>query len=747
MTGSVRGASSGAFTAVEMRSLIHRPRSFATALGRLAARYGIEAGFRDARGKDIVTRPETQVRLLNGMGVKAETERQASSALEELDRAAWQFHLPSVIVARDENDVCTIEVILRDRAQTLQWRAQLENGAERSGSLAVAGLELVDRDDRSGAEKRRLSLYGLPQGYHRLQLPELGAETSLIVTPKSCWLPDRFRNGPGLWGIAVQLPLLRSARNWGIGDFSDLAELGKFAANHGCGLIGVNPLHQMFLEAPERASPYSPATRLHLNTLYIDVTRIPEFAHCQHVQQVMQSSAFQIALAQCRVAPLVDYSDAASLKIKILRTLFSVFVEGADKAREEAFRRFVATQGESLERSAIFQVLRQHFSIDDLNRADWRRWPREFQDVGSQAVSRFAEEHRDDVDFLVWLQFVADEQLAAIAGSFAKSGVAIGLYRDLAVGCDRLGAETWANAGAFINGAAIGAPPDIFNPAGQNWDLPPFQPNALRSKAYLSFIELVRANMRHAGGLRIDHVMGLQHLYCIPDGEEASRGTYVQYPIDDLVGILALESQRQRCLVVGEDLGTVPDGFREKMAAADILSYRVLFFEQDGETGEFTMPVEYPRLSVAVAGNHDLATLRGWWEAGDINLKASLGLYPSEYEINAQRDRRERDRQAILKAFQSQGVLPRDEEISVEQFAFAAYEFLAHTGSVLVVAQLDDMTGEVDPVNVPGTSQEHPNWRRKYQMTLEDLASDDAPWQIVEILTALRGGRQTCLGS
>jgi 4-alpha-glucanotransferase len=711
----------------------------ATALGRLAARYGIEAGFRDARGRDIVTRPETQVRLLNGMGVKAETEQQACSAFDEVDRAAWQSCLPSVIVAPDEDGVCTIEAILPAGARVLRWRVQLENGAEQSGSPAVAGLELVDRDDRCGAEKRRLRLRDLPQGYHRLQLPELSAETSLIVTPKSCWLPDRLRKGLGLWGIAVQLPLLRSARNWGIGDFSDLAELGKIASKHGCGLIGVNPLHQMYLDAPEQASPYSPATRLYLNELYIDVPNIPEFAHCQDAQQVIQSSAFQIALEECRAAPLVDYSAAAALKIKILRILFRAFAAGTNQARKDALCRFRATHGESLERSAIFQVLRQHFSSDDPKRADWRRWPQEFQDAGSQAVGRFAEEHRGEVDFLVWLQFIADEQLEAAARSLAKSCIAIGLYRDLAVGCDRLGAETWANADAFLNHAAVGAPPDIFNPAGQNWDLPPFQPDALRSEAYLSFIQVVRANMRHAGGLRIDHVMGLQHLYCIPDGEEASRGAYVRYPIDDLVGILALESQRHRCLVVGEDLGTVPDGLREKMADANILSYRVLFFEQDGDTGEFTMPSEYPRLAVAVAGNHDLATLRGWWEARDLDLKASLGLYPSEQEITAQRERRRRDREAILKAFGSQGVLPRDEEASVEQFAFAAYEFLTHTRSAVVVAQLDDMTGEVDPVNVPGTSQEHPNWRRRNQKTLENLASDAAPWRIVEALVALRG--------
>jgi 4-alpha-glucanotransferase len=435
----------------------------------------------------------------------------------------------------------------------------------------------------------------------------------------------------------------------------------------------------------------------------------------------------------------VDYSAAAALKTRILRKLFRAFAEGTDKARKDAFCRFRATHGEGLERAAIFQVLREHFSSDDPKGADWRHWPLEFQDAGSQAVGRFAEERRNKVDFLVWLQFIADEQLEAAARSLAKSGVAIGLYRDLAVGCDRLGAETWSNAGAFLNDASVGAPPDIFNPAGQNWDLPPFQPNALLSEAYLSFIQLVRANMRHAGGLRIDHVMGLQHLYCIPDGAEPSRGAYIQYPIDDLVGILALESQRHRCLVVGEDLGTVPDGFRAKMAAANILSYRVLFFEQDSDTGEFTAASEYPRLAVAVAGNHDLATARGWWEERDIDLKASLGLYPSEQEIKAQHDRRKCDRETILKVFGSQGVLPRDEGISAEQFVPAAYEFLAHTRSVLVVAQLDDMTGEVDQVNVPGTSDEHPNWRRKYRKTLEDLASEHSPWRIVEALTALRG--------
>jgi 4-alpha-glucanotransferase len=723
---------------VELRAPIRRPRAGATALDRLAAQYGIEPGYQDARGEAIATRPETQVRLLGSMGVNVATEQEALSALAEREQAAWQSCLPPVIVARDEGRACTFEVALPAGTPVVQWQVQLEDGAEQAGTVAVAGLDRVGRDPHGAAEKRRLRLVDLPYGYHRLQLPELGAEASLIVAPRSCWLPDGLQSGPGLWGIAAQLPLLRSARNWGIGDFGDLAALAPIVARRGCNVIGVNPLHQMFLDAPERASPYSPASRLHLNALFIDVTAVPEFGRCRPAQQLVQSLTFQRELDRCRSSALVDYGTAAALKIEILRLIFRAFGEAASDERRDAFRRFRATNGESLESSSIFQALRRHLSTDDPNRGDWRRWPTEFQIATSRSVHRFAVEHRDEVDFLAWLQFVADQQLASSAAAFAESGMMIGLYRDLAVGCDRSGAETWANPGAFMRGAEIGAPPDIFNPAGQHWGLPPFQPEALRREGYSSFIRLVRANMRHAGGLRVDHVMGLLRLYCIPDGEPASQGAYVRYPVDDLIGILALESRRRHCLVVGEDLGTVPDGFRTKMAAANIMSYRVLLFEQNAETGEFLPPNRYPRLAVAVAGNHDLATLRGWWRARDIDLKASLGLYPSAEELESQRRRRERDREAILKAFRSQDLLPQDADVSVEEFAFAAHQFLARVSSGLVVAQLDDIMGEVDPVNVPATSIEYPNWRRKYAKPIEALAVDEALSRIAEILTAPR---------
>jgi 4-alpha-glucanotransferase len=320
--------------------------------------------------------------------------------------------------------------------------------------------------------------------------------------------------------------------------------------------------------------------------------------------------------------------------------------------------------------------------------------------------------------------------------------MAVGLYRDLAVGADRAGAETWANAAAVVSGAHVGAPPDIYNPAGQNWGLPPFHPRALREEEYASFIQLVRANMRHAGGLRIDHVMGLQHLYWVPEGQKPATGAYVRYPIEDLIGILALESHRQHCLIIGEDLGTVPEGFRERMAESNILSYRVLFFEQEEKTSAFLPPRVYPTLALAVVGSHDLPTFRGWWEGRDLDLKERLGLFLDPAEAPRQRQARECDRSQLLRALRHEGLLPPDGDPDIPTLARAAHAFLARTPSVLAMAQIDDLTDEADPVNVPATSDEHPNWRRRLSVTLEELATRPHFIDIAEIFRAERSARR-----
>jgi 4-alpha-glucanotransferase len=467
---------------------------------------------------------------------------------------------------------------------------------------------------------------------------------------------------------------------------------------------------------------------------------------CPESRDLIASEAFEQNVAACRAKHLVDYAEVTAIKLSILEKLFNACRSAANHARWPAFEAFRRDQGEMLERTCLFLALRGHFADQDTSRADWHAWPKEYRDPASPAVVRFAAENRDRVDFFAWLQWLADEQLGTAAAMAKNRGMAVGLYRDLAVGADRAGAETWANAAAVVSRAQVGAPPDIYNPAGQNWGLPPFHPHALQEEEYRSFIQLLRANMRHAGGLRIDHAMGLQHLYWVPQGQNPSAGAYVRYPMEDLIGILALESHRHQCLVVGEDLGTVPEGFRERMAAANILSYRVLYFEQEPDTGIFLPPSAYPVLAMAVVGSHDLATLRGWWEGRDLDLKEELGLFPQPGEASRQRQARTRDRLQLVAALRREGLLTEGDDPDVSTLARAAHAFLARTASAVAIAQIDDLTDEADPVNIPATSDEHPNWRRRLSMTLEELAARPRFNDIAEIFRAQRGSKNLAHG-
>ncbi|WP_127143107.1 4-alpha-glucanotransferase [Pelagibacterium montanilacus] len=696
-------------------------------LQQLAERYGISSRFENAFGTTVAVSSETLGLLLDSMGVHIASEADARDALE-LAKARATAKLPASVVTVPRDGICRVEIRGGGLPNPLEWRVVLETGEQTSGTFDWSGM--------APSESRMvLELTDLPYGYHTLRLPQVEAATHLIVSPGQCWLPQEVKDGQ--WGIAVQLYLVRSAGNWGIGDFSDLVALIGLAGGRGCGLLGLNPMHQMFLDDPEAASPYSPATRLYLNPIYIDVEAVPEWALSRAAQDLARSEVFQAKRERCRASALVDYAGVTALKLEALRILFTTFTDDAALERKAAFETFRHDKGESLRRASLFQVLRQRFASSGSDHVDWRAWSEDLQTCGSVALEEYAREHRDEVDFQDWLQFVADEQFALAAEAARRKGMAVGLYRDLAVGCAAAGAETWANPDAFLRRSLVGAPPDIFNPAGQNWGLPPFDPVELGREGYRSFAELIRANMLHAGGLRIDHVMGLRRLFCIPEGKSPAEGAYVSFPLDDLLGVLALESQRQHCLVVGEDLGTVPSGFRERLSAANVLSYRVLFFEQDFDVGTFFAPDVYPALAFANTGSHDLPTLLAWWRGDDLVLKQSLGAFETEEETRSQHERRARERKNILAAFASEGLVPDGSNPSLvtpEAFARYAHRFLGLTGAMLLSTQLDDMTGEIDPVNVPGTASEHPNWRRKYRLTLEELANDDQAWSLVEPL-------------
>ncbi|MFO1304697.1 MAG: 4-alpha-glucanotransferase [Burkholderiales bacterium] len=532
--------------------------------------------------------------------------------------------------------------------------------------------------------------------------------------------------GARLFGPAIQLHALRSLRNWGVGDFTDLATLAQIAAAQGASFVGVNPLHELFLDRPAQASPYSPSTRLALNPLYIDVEAVDGF---DAVRALATRGAFAQRIAALRATPLIDYAGVWAAKREVLVLLFEHFERAATVQSREAFRAFAAEQHEAVRDAALFDALQAHLSAHDANVWGWPAWPDAYRQRDGASVAAFEREHARSIEFHLFLQWQADVQLARAHAAARDAGMSIGIYRDLAVGANPGGAETWQDPRLFAEGVHVGAPPDDFNRKGQDWGLPPWIPNELRLARYEPFVKLVRANMRHAGALRIDHVMGLARLYWIPRGMSPEDGAYVRYPLDDLCAALAGESARQRCLVVGEDLGTVPDSLRETLRDAGVFSYRVLYFERTAD-GAFAPPAAYPTQALVSVSTHDLPTLRGFLGGTDLAHRARLSLFPSE----ALRDRlyaeRDRDRAALDGALAS-------ERVADDDIAVAVHRYAARTPCTLMTVQLEDVFGEAEQANLPATLEDqHPNWRRKVGLDLEDWDRDG---RFARLCAAIRG--------
>jgi (1->4)-alpha-D-glucan 1-alpha-D-glucosylmutase len=480
-----------------------------------------------------------------------------------------------------------------------------------------------------------------------------------------CYQPEILEQRR-LWGFMTQLYGVRSERNWGIGDFTDLRTLIEIAAGLGAAVVGVNPLHAT------QGSPYSPSSRHALNVLYIDVEAVPGYESSDKLRKRLQA---------VRDAELVDYDAVTRIKLEVLEGLFK-----KNKKRTKGLRGF-----------ALFEALREKFGDG------WRSWPKAFQDPSSKDVKDFAKKHADRVAFHAWLQALAREQLDAAQAHARELGMPLGLYVDLALGADRGGAEVWSDQDAYAVGASCGAPPDEFNPRGQDWGLPPYSPRALRAKGYRPFIDLLRANMPVGGALRMDHVMALSRLWWIPQGAKPERGGYVNYPFRELLAILAAESRRARCLVIGEDLGTVPAELRAALNEAAVLSYRPLLFEKD-PSGEFCPPDAYPREALVCVTTHDLPTWRGYWEAHDLELRKRLGL---TVDFDKEISLREAEKERLARALKR------------ENLDLSAHMFIARTASKLAMLQPEDVFELLDQANLPGTVDEHPNWRRKLPLALE----------------------------
>ena len=558
----------------------------------------------------------------------------------------------------------------------------LENGSR----------ERLGGSSRRAAQKAMRLPGDIPLGYHTLEFHDSARRMSLIVAPRQCHLPAGLR----IWAWAIQLYAARSQRSWGIGDFGDLARFAAISRDQGCRLLLVNPLHAATPALPQEASPYSPTTRRYLNPLYLAIEELPGARAMPDFHQIVTAGR---SLSR---APLIDRDRVYRLKLRTLEALYRSFDGDGD------FDTFTASEGPALREYATFCAL-----VEEHGPA-WRQWPAKLRHPLSADVRRFADAHAGRIRFHQWMQWHLDRQLRRAAAS-------VPVMQDLPIGIDAEGADAWAWQDILAKGIHVGAPPDEFNTKGQDWGLPPFIPERLRSAAYRPFIETIRGTMRHAGGLRIDHVMGLFRLFWIPEGMSPADGAYVRNFADDLLAIIALESERAQAIIVGEDLGTVDPKARKALAAMNILSYRLLWFERDD-------PSRYPERALAAVTTHDLPTVAGLWRGSDLDAQRRLQLNPNEAGMREMRER-------LARATGSTDLTP------VREVIRRTYTLLAKAPSVVVAATLEDAAAVAERPNMPGTVTEWPNWKQPLPRSLDSIARSAQAKAIANALSS-RGPRQ-----
>jgi (1->4)-alpha-D-glucan 1-alpha-D-glucosylmutase len=686
-------------------------------LYEIASRVGAERGYRNAHGTHTDSSPEAIAAVVQALGYDVSSDSARAQTLENL-RAAHRRVLPTTSVVLPENP----EPIEIGFDGDVEWRLLLEDGTVREG--------LSHADERRNAGG--LKLDPLPAGYHRLTLGgSPPAEGWVLAAPPRAFLPEALSAGGRGFGVTAQVYGLRSPTNFGIGDFSDVGDLAEGAGRFGASFLGLSPLHTLFPTDRSKISPYSPSSRLFIDPIFIDPTVLPDFASST-AARFLNAPEAAAELDRLRAAHLVDHAASWAVKHDILSRYWPRF----GNAMDPEFLAYRAELGEPLELHATFEALSELFAAEGKS---WvNEWPEPYRDAGSDAVKAFRAENPQRIAFHAWLQWLADRQLAAAQRRALEGGMAIGLYRDLAVGVDTAGAELWARPDWFLKGIAVGAPPDLLGPTGQNWGLPPFNPRTLEEQGLQAFRTLVAANMRHAGAIRIDHAFQLQRLYVVPDGMPATQGVYVDYPFAAMLAVLRIESHRARALVIAEDLGTAPEGFADAIMGSDILSYRIVNFERE-QDGAFKPPSHYPRKALAAVATHDLPTFAGWWKGLDTDLRQTFKFYTAE-QADRERDERVGDLIAFSRALGQSGA-QASEAVPVEPPYEAAFRFVSKTNSMLSAIQLEDVLEEKDQANLPGPDVGHPNWRRKLARTVDGLLAPEGPLARASAIT-LEEGRE-----
>lgn len=713
----------------------------ASLIEQLVQARGIESEYIDAWGTRAVIKQESKEKILEAMGYPVGDETALLAKINEETEQNWLRVVDPVTVVRTgENTQLLIKLPIDFANDTLVLKIT-------QGKRTIQEFEFVavDQELVAAVEIRDIEIQQylfefsdeLDMGYYDLTLYEKGqdeplGEGKLIVAPKQCYKQQELIQGKKMWGPSVQLYCLRSKHNWGVGDFNDLQVLIEKVADRGADFVGLNPIHALYPNNADACSPYSPSSRRWLNVIYIDVEAVPGFQTSEETQTLVTSKEFVAQLNLAKQAEHVDYGSVMDMKLRALKPLYKHFIANEFSAKTEyalAFESFKQNGGESLLQQATFDAIQDVFKTEGKFIGDnwgWPVWPEEFQDYDSETVQSFAKNYADLVDFYMYLQFVAAQQLEKVDEIAKAKGMAIGTYRDLAVGVSEGSTEIWANKDLYRTKASVGAPPDVLGPLGQNWGLPPMDPVQLYQQAYQPIIDLFRANMHACGALRIDHVMALLRLWWVPANASAKEGTYVYYPVDDLLAILALESHLNQCSIIGEDLGTVPEDIVGKLKENGIHSYKVFFFEQ-AEDGGFYSPTHYVEQAMATLTTHDMPTLIGYWHCKDLELGQQLGLYSGDELLKNLYADRVKAKQGILDSLHGHNSIPEhlghdaNQVAMTQELNFGLQLHMAKGQSALLSLQLEDWLQMDMPVNIPGTSSEYPNWRRKLSTDLEDI--------------------------
>ena len=666
-------------------------------LEQQAVQAGIDLGYHDINGTYHVTKTEVLESIVavldkskpDSDGLYLDTMVAHENGEESLQMPS-EFHEAEAVVLIDEADECQTLTLYPGDNDTL-W----------------------------------IKLPQLACGYYTLSA-ETGGKSCLvrlIVAPESVYQPKLLANGGRMNGLTMHLYSLRSERNWGIGDFTDLLNLMKYAAEKKLDFVGINPLHALFTSKPAFASPYSPSSREWLNPIYLDIEKIGAFTYNEQLKNWLAQPKIRQRIAALRVTETVTYTAVWACKRDALHMAFNAFEQDTCEAaanERAAFEAFVLEKGKALQGFGLFEALDQYYSRP--GQVGWQSWPSEFHQPDGEAVEKFARSHEREIRFYMWLQWLCAEQLQEVNQAAAEYGVKLGIYGDLAVGVARGSADTWLNRQDYCMDLSVGAPPDPLGPTGQNWDLPPLNPLMLKHTGYEKFAHLLRENMRLYGVLRIDHVMALCRLWWVLNGKTADFGAYVHYDAEVMFAILALESRRNRCVIIGEDLGTVPDEARHLLNRYQVFSYKVMYFSK-GWNG-FQLPEEYPEQAITVISTHDVAPLAGYWTGKDLDTMFKLGTLPDAAAFQTALDEREHDKADLLDKLKETGCLGADVQMPAkadETLLAALHKYGALSRSKLYAVQLENLLGVIDNLNVPGVTDGYPNWAQKMPVSLEDF--------------------------